>query len=117
MVGCTITPTELKLNDDDLIGIWDNALPTENGNWFIGSYYFYGNNKCSILVAQATSLGTDILANEECSYSISGLNIYINGSLTFKYDEYNNELMRIDNSKLKYIKTDNNPCSNIYSLC
>lgn len=125
MVGCTNIENDYKSNnqeipkltDSDIRGIWDNVVPIENGDWYISSYYFYGNNKCSISAVISTSSGINTLANEECSYRISDLNIYIDGSLSFRYDEYNKNLVRINNSEIKYIKTDDDPCVSTYSHC
>lgn len=125
MVGCTNIENDYKpnnqditkLTDSDIRGVWDNVVPIENGGWYISSYYFYGNNKCSISAAISTSNGINTLANGECSYRISDLNIYIEGSLEFRYDEYNKNLVRVNNSEIKYIKTNDDPCVSTYSHC
>lgn len=106
-----------KLFDSDIRGRWDLILPIENSGWSMTSYYFYGNNKCSLASVISTASGVNTLVDDECTYKISGLNIYIDGDLLLRYDENKERIVYTDESDLEFIKMDADPCSTIYSHC
>ena len=45
------------------------------------------------------------------------LNIYIDNHLAFRYDEESGTLVDAEDSGIKHIKTNDDPCATIYSYC
>lgn len=116
MVGCTNKQDKSELTDKAIRGSWT----TYSGPTIVVTYDFYGNNKGSLLILHSNSSspgGIEIFADEIYSYEVSGTNIYIEGDLTFIYDEDNNVLRRASNQAVTYIKVSDDPCIGNYSHC
>lgn len=118
LVGCSnanFMEEQEKVTEDDLIGLWDEVMQLQNGDFYISGTIFYESNKCSFYSYVISGGADKTLLDSMCTYNIDGNDIYIDGTLSYTYNETDNTLVDI-NGGIKN-KANDNPCSTQWSHC